>query len=100
MKVRIKIPNKGNLLKPEMFAQINIKYDDGGSQLPAIPAEAVIFDKNKNYVMVYKDKCDIETREVEIFQTIGNRAYIKSGLNAGEKIITQYQLLVYDALND
>jgi membrane fusion protein, heavy metal efflux system len=100
MKVRIRIPNKDGLLKPEMFAQINIKYDDGSNQLPAIPSGAVIFDKNRNYVMLYKDKCNIETREVEIFETIGNTTYIKSGLQPGEKVITQYQLLIYDALND
>lgn len=100
MKVRVKIDNKDNLLKPEMFAQINIKYDDKSNQLPAIPAKAIIFDKNKNYVMVYKDKCDIETREIEISETVGETAYIKSGLQPGEKVISQYQLMVYDALND
>ena len=100
MKVRIKIPNKDNLLKPEMFAQINIKYDDGSNQLPAIPAGAVIFDKNKNYVMVYNDKCNIETREIEIYETIGDTTYIKSGLKEGERIISKYQLMLYDALND
>jgi cobalt-zinc-cadmium efflux system membrane fusion protein len=100
MKVRIRIPNTGNFLKPEMFAQINIKYNDGSRQLPAVPAGAVIFDKNRNYVMVYKDKCNIEVREVEIYETIGDTTYIKSGLEPGEKIITRYQLLVYDALTD
>lgn len=100
MKVRIRIPNSGYLLKPEMFAQINIQYTEGNEHMPAIPAEAVIFDKNKNFVMVYKDKCNIETREVELYKTIGGTTYIKSGLVDGEKVITQYQLLVYDALND
>ena len=100
MKVRIKVPNKDNLLKPEMFAQITIKYNDNTNQLPAIPSQAIIFDKNRNYVMVYKDKCNIETREIEIFEVAGNTTYIKSGLKAGEKIISKYQLLVYDALND
>src|SRR5882762_1890655 len=66
MKVRIKIPNKNNLLKPEMFAQINILYNDKKNHLPAIPSEAIIFDKNRNFVMVYKDKCNIETREIEV----------------------------------
>ena len=100
MKVRIKIPNPDLLLKPEMFAQINIKYYEGGTQLPAIPARAVIFDKNRNYVMVYKSDCEIETREIDIYETIGDVTYIKSGLKDGEKIISKYQLLVYDALND
>lgn len=100
MKVRIRIPNKDGLLKPEMFAQITIRYDEGGNSMPSIPAEAVIFDKNKNYVMVYKDKCHIETREIEIYETIGNTTYVKNGLQEGEKILSRGQLLVYDALND
>lgn len=100
MKVRIRIPNTGYLLKPEMFAQINIEYSEGNERMPAIPAQAVIFDKNKNFVMVYKDKCNIETREVELYKTIGNTTYIKTGLAEGEQVIAQYQLLVYDALND
>ena len=100
MKVRIKIPNTENLLKPEMFAQINIKYDDGSNLMPAIPAKAIIFDKNKNFVMVYHDKCNIETREIELYETIGNTAYIKSGLKPGDQIVSSYQLMLYDALND
>ena len=100
MKVRIRVPNPDNQLKPEMFAQINIHYDDGTTTIPTIPAQAIIFDKNKNFVMVYKDKCDIETREVELLETVGNTAYIRSGLQPGEKVISKYQLLVYDALND
>lgn len=100
MKVRVKVPNKNNLLKPEMFAQITIKYNDNTNKLPAIPSQAVIFDKNRNYVMVYKDKCNIETREIDIYEVSGNTTYIKSGLKEGEKIISKYQLLVYDALTD
>jgi len=100
MKVRIKIPNRDNLLKPEMFAQINIRYDDSNLQLPMIPAQAIIFDKNKNFVMVYQDDCNIQTREIEVLETIGNNAYIKNGLQPGERILGKYQLLVYDAMND
>lgn len=100
MKVRIRISNKEKLLKPEMFARINIKYDDPANQLPSIPSSAVIFDKNRNYVMVYHDKCNIETREIEIYKSTGNTTFIKSGLKEGEKIIARYQLLVYDAMND
>lgn len=100
MKVRIRINNTDKLLRPEMFAQISVKYDDGSNQLPAIPSSAMIFDKNKNYVMVYKDNCNIETRQVEIFDSIGDTTYIKSGVQEGEKVISSYQLLIYDAIND
>ncbi|MBL7735752.1 MAG: efflux RND transporter periplasmic adaptor subunit [Chitinophagaceae bacterium] len=100
MKVRIRIKNEDNLLKPEMFAQINILYNSADNELPAIPSGAVVFSNNKNYVMVYRNNCDIETREIDVFQTIGETSYINAGLEPGEKIITRYQLLIYDALND
>ena len=100
MKVRIRIPNTGFSLKPEMFAQVNIKYDDTGVMMLSVPARAVIFDKDKNFIMVYKDKCHIETREVEVYKTSGDVTYVKSGVSEGEKIISQNQLLLYDALND
>ncbi|WP_315816690.1 efflux RND transporter periplasmic adaptor subunit [Paraflavitalea speifideaquila] len=98
MKVRIRIDNPGYLLKPEMFAQINIQYTEGNEQKLSVPAQTVIFDKNKNYVMVYKDACHIETRQVELYKTIGNTTYIQNGLAVGEQVISQYQLLVYNAV--
>jgi len=50
--------------------------------------------------MVYKDRKNIETRQVEVYRTTGNRAYIQSGLSEGEKVISKNQMLIYDALND
>jgi cobalt-zinc-cadmium efflux system membrane fusion protein len=99
MKVRIRLNNKGLMLKPDMFANVSVHYKEN-KRLPGIPATAIVFDKSKNFVMVYKGPQNIETREVNIYRTVGDRAYIDSGLNPGEKIIDRYHLLVYDALND
>ncbi len=99
MKVRIRLPNPGYTLKPQMFAIVRVYHEETQSML-AIPSKAVIFDKSKHWVMVFKDRNHIETRQVKIFKTVGDYTYIESGLNAGEKIISNEQLLVYDALND
>ena len=99
MKVRINLANPNNILKPEMFAEVFIDFQ-GDNKMMTVPAEAVIFDKNKSFVMVYKDKCNIETRSVKVFQTTGGKSYISSGVAEGDKIMKKYQLLVYDALND
>lgn len=100
MKVRVKIPNRDNLLKPEMFAKISIKYDNGTRSLPAIPSSSVIFNSNKNYAVVYKTDCSLENREIEPAETIGDKTFIASGLNPGEKVLTNYQVLVFNALNN
>lgn len=99
MKVRIKLSNEDFLLKPEMQATIKLSFFENSSMI-AIPAEAEVFDKSKSFVMVFKDRNNIETRQVEVFRQIGNTTFIKSGLKEGEKVITHNQLLIYDALND
>ncbi|GAA4397562.1 efflux RND transporter periplasmic adaptor subunit [Nibrella viscosa] len=99
MPVRIRLKNEGLKLKPEMHATVTLHYGDG-VQMPAIPAQAVIFDRSKHYVMVFRNRTDIETREVSVFKTLSNTAYIKEGLKPGEKIISKNQLLVYNALNE
>jgi cobalt-zinc-cadmium efflux system membrane fusion protein len=99
MKVRIRLENPGYALKPEMFATVAVQYPEN-RELIAVPAKSVIFDRNKHYVMVYQKRCDVDTREVDVYQTVGDVAYLNKGLKAGEKVISKYQLLVYDALND
>lgn len=99
MKARITLQNKNAVLKPEMFARVVIKYKEPEKKL-CVPSSAVIFDHSKSYVMVYKSKKDIETRPIEIYQGTSSKTYVLSGLKEGEKIISKYQLLVYDAIND
>jgi cobalt-zinc-cadmium efflux system membrane fusion protein len=66
----------------------------------AVPSSAIIFDKSRNFVMIYKDRFNIDTRKVEIYRQVGDLTYISSGLKEGENVITHNQLLIYDALND
>ncbi|MBA3662891.1 MAG: efflux RND transporter periplasmic adaptor subunit [Bacteroidetes bacterium] len=99
MKARITLKNNTAVLKPEMFAKVILKYTESERRLE-IPSAAVIFDNSRTYVMVYKDSKHIETRLIEIYQATTNKTYVASGLKEGEKIISKYQLLVYDAIND
>jgi cobalt-zinc-cadmium efflux system membrane fusion protein len=99
MRVRIILKNPTYLLKPEMRATIKLSYTEDKSMI-AIPSNAVIFDKSKNYVMIYHDKNNIETRQVEVFRQVDNLTYISSGLKENEKVINHNQLLIYDAIND
>jgi membrane fusion protein, heavy metal efflux system len=100
MKVRIKLDNKDYKLKPEMYANVHVAYK-GNNKMLSIPASASVFDNSKNYVMVYRDKCNIFTEEINISKTVAGRSYVSQGnIKEGDRIITKYQLLIYDALND
>lgn len=99
MKVRVRIPNTSLKLKPEMNATVTVRYEED-AEMAAIPASAVIFDKSRNWVMVFKDRNNIETRKVKVYRQVGDVAYVSEGLAPGEKVISKNGLLVYDALND
>ncbi|UFH53940.1 efflux RND transporter periplasmic adaptor subunit [Spirosoma sp. KNUC1025] len=99
MTVRIRLQNRGIKLRPEMHATVTLRYEDGG-QLATVPAGAVIFDRSKHYVMVFRSRSDIETREVNVLKSLGNLAYVQKGVRTGEKVISRNQLLVYNALNN
>lgn len=99
MKVLIKIPNPGLLLKPEMNATVTIKYSEN-RQLVSVPSSSIIFEKSRNWVMVFRSRDDIETRQVEVYRQLGNVTYLVSGLAEGEKVISKNGLLVHDAIND
>ncbi len=99
MKIIVKINNPDLLLKPEMNATVNLKFSEN-KKLIAIPSSAVLFDKNKNWVMVFKDKKRIETRLVEVYHKLGDVTYLTTGINENEKVISKNGLLIYDALND
>ena len=98
-KARVVLKNENFDLKPEMFANVKVKYNEPVKKI-AVPSSAMIFDKNTHFVMVYKSDSDIETREVNIYHENSTTTYLESGLKEGEKVMTKYQLLVYDALND
>ncbi len=99
MKVRIILQNPDYLLKPEMRASIDLSYHENDSMI-AIPTKAVIFDKSKSFVMVFKDRTKIETRQIEIYRQLNDVTYVKSGIKVNESVISKNQLLIYDALND
>lgn len=99
MKVRVKIQNHDFKLKPEMIATTKLIYNEA-PVMPSVPASAVIFDKSRQFIMVFKDRFNIETREVELYKTTGDRAWVSSGINPGDIVISKNQLFIYDALND
>jgi cobalt-zinc-cadmium efflux system membrane fusion protein len=99
VKARVTLKNQNFELKPEMFANVKVNYQEPVQKM-TVPSNALIFDKSRYFVMVYRADDDIETREVTVYKDTGKVTYIESGLKEGEKVMTKFQLLVYDALND
>ena len=97
MKIRVKLPNPRYELKPEMFANIMIKNKEGKKAI-TIPAAALVSDNGKNFVIIYHDKCGLQLQEVQVIKIVQDKAYIAQGLQQGERVISQNQILLYKAL--
>ncbi len=95
--VRISLPNPDMLLKPEMFTNVMVSNNEA-AQAVAIPAGAVVFDSGKNYVVIYRDKCNLSVREVNVIKSVEDTTYVAAGIKPGERVISKNQLLLYNAL--
>jgi cobalt-zinc-cadmium efflux system membrane fusion protein len=99
IKARVKIDNPGNKLKPEMFANVTIKAKSGES-LPVLDTKALIFDNDKNYVVVIDGKAKVHVQQVDIAKRVEDRAYIRAGLKPGDRVVASRQLYLFESLRD
>jgi RND family efflux transporter MFP subunit len=92
-KVIFQLPNAGRALRLGMQANVRL---DAGEQVTAmlIPKEAVLEHEGKQIVYVLLSGEEFERREVVVGDEMGNKIAVLSGLNKGERVVTQgaYQL--------
>lgn len=97
MQVRISMTNTNGELKPEMFATVKVNTQPAANSMLSIPANAVVMDNSKKYVVVKTAK-GLEIREIKVIRRIDNRSFI-SGLQVNDQVVTSSQVFIYDALN-
>ena len=97
MQVRISMQNPNGELKPEMFATIKVNTKPAATSMLSIPANAVVMDNSKQYVVV-KKPTGLQIQEIKVLRRIDNRAFI-SGLQVNDQVVTSSQVFIYDALN-
>ena len=87
-KVTFQLPNDGRALRLGMQANVRL---DAGEQMTAmlIPKEAVLEHEGKKIVYVLLSGEEFERREVVIGDEMGNKVAVLSGLNKGERVVTQ-----------
>jgi membrane fusion protein, heavy metal efflux system len=91
--VRATVHNSRRLLKPEIFATVNILTGEGDAA-PAIPRDAIIYEgANARAWLVHDDK-SIELRQVKTGLTSGRMVQVVEGLQPGDKVITRGSLFI------
>lgn len=93
-RVRLKFPNPGYKLKPEMFAQVEIK-SPLKPEVVVVPTEAVLDTGEKQHVFVALGQGRFEPRAVKLgVQGMDRLVQVLSGLKEGEEVVTSAHFLL------
>jgi RND family efflux transporter MFP subunit len=92
LKVRIQFDNPGNVLKPDMYGQIELQ--SGAGRKLVVPQSAVLNSGERQVVFVDVGHADFDPRPVQIGEQRGDRIEIISGLKPGERIVTSGNFLI------
>lgn len=99
MNARVSIANPGYLLKPGMMATVLVAAKSG-IDLPVVNSRGIIFDEDKNYVLLADAAKKLRIQEVEIARKTVDKAYISKGLKAGDRIVASKQVFLYESLKN
>jgi Cu(I)/Ag(I) efflux system membrane fusion protein len=91
-KVRFEIPNLQGRLKPEMYANVEIKVHLG--QKLVVPEGAIIDTGLRQMAIVDKGSGYFEPREVKVGAKVENYYEVIKGLKAGERVVTSANFLI------
>ena len=99
LKARILMPNKEMKFKPGLTIEAVVKKQLKDKAI-GLPASALIFHNNENYILIRKADQTLEPRKVTVDVKDNDRVFIKNGIAAGEKVVISNQLLLFsEAMN-
>jgi len=93
VRIRLEFDNSDLILKPGMFANVEIKTD---KQLDAIvvPSEAIVRSGNREQVFIQREPGKYEPREVILGLSAHGFTQIREGIDAGDQVVTSAVFLI------
>ena len=92
VKVRLEFSNARFELKPQMFADVELKIDYGNQIV--VPQEAVLDSGKEQRVYVAKGNGYFEPRQITTGAKLDGKVVVLSGLKAGETVVSSGNFLV------
>jgi cobalt-zinc-cadmium efflux system membrane fusion protein len=100
MNVKIHLDNPDFILKPGMFAHIDINFPEG-EKILSIRTNTIIFDENKSFVLLVHGQCDVAIKEVKILSSFRDVSFVESeSLRDGDLTIARSGLFIYTAIRN
>jgi membrane fusion protein, heavy metal efflux system len=92
--VQAQISNSSGLLKPGMFAELEVITDKTAVSLIAIPTSAIVDANGKKVVYVQNGQA-FQSTDITLGRTTGDMVEVKTGLFAGDMVVTQRATQLY-----
>ena len=93
-KVRIELANPGGLLKPAMYARVEIASSRGHGKVLAVPDSAVLDTGTRQLVLVERGAGAFEPRTVKLGMRTDGYIEVLDGLKAGESVVVSANFLI------
>ena len=94
VQVRCVVPNADLKLKPEMFVRVALLADDGAHRAVQLPNGSLFVEGMYEFVFVETRHGNFEKRRVHIALRGHDSSYADSGLNDGERVVTEGAFLL------
>jgi membrane fusion protein, copper/silver efflux system len=91
-KVRIELRNSGNLLKPAMYASVELASSQG--RRLTVPDSAVLDSGPRQIVLVQRGEGLFEPRDVNLGQRGDGHVEVVQGIKAGEEVVVSANFLI------
>jgi RND family efflux transporter MFP subunit len=92
LKIRVELANPGFEIKPDMYANVELRLDYGKKL--SIPQEAVLDSGADQMVFVAREDGYFEPRKITAGPGVDGRLIVLGGLKAGEKVVTSANFLI------
>jgi RND family efflux transporter MFP subunit len=92
VKARLEFPNPSAQLKPQMFADVELKIDYGNQLV--VPQEAVLDSGNRQTVFLARGDGSFEPRQITTGAKLDGKVVVLSGLKAGETVVASGNFLI------
>jgi len=92
LKVRLEVPNSDLKLKPDMFANVELRLQLGRKL--ALPESAVVYTGKRALVFVDLGQGRFQPREVKLGAKSNGHFEVLSGVEEGEKVVTSGNFLI------
>jgi len=93
VQVRVELENPNGLLKPAMFANVQISVGKA-SKVLTVPASAVIDSGTRQIVLVQLAEGRFEPRTVKLGSRGENFVEVLEGISEGEQVVTSANFLI------